>query len=78
MKIVTKLLITWQIDRHLEGNSRLVVIKNAGHAVNIEKPKEVCRNIIEFFKEPVAGAANADDKVWTFQTELCQSAELQD
>ena len=45
---------------------------------NIEKPKEVCRNIIEFFKEPVAGAANADDKVWTFQTELCQSAELQD
>jgi pimeloyl-ACP methyl ester carboxylesterase len=62
MKIVTKLLIT-KYDRHLEGNSRLVVIKNAGHAVNIEKPKEVCRNIIEFFKEPVAGAANVDDKV---------------
>lgn len=52
-----------RLNRHLEGNSRLVVIKNAGHAVNIEKPREVCRSIIEFFKEPVAGAANADDKV---------------
>lgn len=52
-----------RLNGHLEGNSRLVVIKNAGHAVNIEKPKEVCRSIIEFFKEPVAGAANADDKV---------------
>ncbi|CAN6199858.1 unnamed protein product [Urochloa humidicola] len=52
-----------RLNRHLEGNSRLVVIKNAGHAVNLEKPKEVCTNIIEFFKEPVAEAANGDDKV---------------
>ncbi|OEL22911.1 hypothetical protein BAE44_0016071 [Dichanthelium oligosanthes] len=53
-----------RLNRHLEGNSRLVVIKNAGHAVNLEKPKDVCRNIIEFFKEPIAEAANGDDKVW--------------
>ncbi|XP_025802794.1 uncharacterized protein LOC112882043 isoform X1 [Panicum hallii] len=52
-----------RLNRHLEGNSRLVVIKNAGHAVNLEKPKEVCKNIIEFFKEPAAAAANGDDKV---------------
>ncbi|KAJ1291945.1 hypothetical protein BS78_02G354900 [Paspalum vaginatum] len=52
-----------RLNRHLEGNSRLVVIKNAGHAVNLEKPKDVCRNIIEFFKEPVDEAANVDDKV---------------
>ena len=60
------LLYCWlpdTIDRHLEGNSRLVVIKDAGHAVNLEKPKEVCKNIIEFFKEPAAEAANGDDKV---------------
>jgi pimeloyl-ACP methyl ester carboxylesterase len=43
----------------------LVVIKNAGHAVNLEKPKEVCKNIIEFFHEPVAEATNGDDKVCT-------------
>jgi hypothetical protein len=38
------------MGRHLEGNSRLVVIKNAGHAVNLEKPKDVCRNIIDYFQ----------------------------
>lgn len=52
-----------RLKLHLEGNSRLVVVKNAGHAVNLEKPKDVCRNIIEFFKEPVAEAANGDNKV---------------
>ncbi|KAG2646894.1 hypothetical protein PVAP13_2KG547200 [Panicum virgatum] len=52
-----------RLNRHLEGNSRLVVIKNAGHAVNLEKPKEVCKNVIEFFKEPAAEAAKGDDKV---------------
>jgi len=41
----------------------LVVIKDAGHAVNLEKPKEVCKNVIEFFKEPAAEAAKGDDKV---------------
>ena len=36
----------------------MVVTKNAGHAVNLEKPKEACKNIIEFFKGPAAEAAN--------------------
>ena len=36
----------------------MVVIKDAGHAVNLEKPKEVCKNVIEFFKEPAAEVAN--------------------
>uniref|UniRef100_A0A0D9X1M7 AB hydrolase-1 domain-containing protein n=1 Tax=Leersia perrieri TaxID=77586 RepID=A0A0D9X1M7_9ORYZ len=51
-----------RLKRHLGDNSRLVVIRNAGHAVNLEKPKDVCRNIIEFFQEPVAEALN-DEKV---------------
>ncbi|XP_062189715.1 uncharacterized protein LOC133892781 [Phragmites australis] len=49
-----------RLNWHLEGNSRLVVMKNAGHAINLEKPKEVCRNIIEFFKEPAAEASNGE------------------
>ncbi|KAL6657571.1 hypothetical protein ACP70R_005351 [Stipagrostis hirtigluma subsp. patula] len=49
-----------RLNRHLEGNSRMVVIKNAGHAVNLEKPKEVCRSIIEFFKEPAAKASDGE------------------
>jgi hypothetical protein len=55
-----------QISRHLEGNSQLVVIKNAGHAVNLEKPKDVCRNIIGFFKEPITEASNEEKvcKLW--------------
>jgi hypothetical protein len=49
-----------QTGRHLEGNSRLVVIHNAGHAVNLEKPTEVCKSIIEFFQEPVAEDSNEE------------------
>ncbi|XP_078444773.1 alpha/beta-Hydrolases superfamily protein isoform X2 [Wolffia australiana] len=37
-----------RLNRHLEGNSRLVIIKNAGHAVNIEKPKEFSRHLKAF------------------------------
>ncbi|RWW69179.1 hypothetical protein BHE74_00023243, partial [Ensete ventricosum] len=35
--------------KHLGDNARLVVISNAGHAVNLEKPKELCQHIIAFF-----------------------------
>lgn len=51
-----------QISRHLDGNSRLTVIHNAGHAVNLEKPTEVCKCIIDFFQEPVPEASN-DERV---------------
>ncbi|KAL5197218.1 hypothetical protein ABZP36_000730 [Zizania latifolia] len=51
-----------RLKRHLGENPQLVVIRNAGHAVNLEKPMDMCRNIIEFFREPVAEALN-DEKV---------------
>uniref|UniRef100_J3LPD5 AB hydrolase-1 domain-containing protein n=2 Tax=Oryza brachyantha TaxID=4533 RepID=J3LPD5_ORYBR len=54
-----------RLQSHLKENSRLVVIKNAGHAVNLEKSKEVCRNIIEYLREPVSIAPNAALKVDT-------------
>ncbi|XP_047084514.1 monoacylglycerol lipase ABHD6-like [Lolium rigidum] len=43
-----------RLERHLGENSRLVVVKNAGHAVNLEKYKEVRKNIIEHLREPVS------------------------
>ena len=39
------------ILRHLEGNSRLVIIKNAGHAMNLEKPKEFCLHLKSFLTD---------------------------
>jgi len=41
-----------RLERHLGDNSRLVVVKNAGHAANIEKSKEVCKIIVDYFQEP--------------------------
>ncbi|KAG1330771.1 putative Monoacylglycerol lipase abhd6-B [Cocos nucifera] len=38
-----------RLQRHLQENSQLVVIKNAGHAVNLEKSKELCEHIKAFF-----------------------------
>lgn len=38
-----------KIFSHLGENSHLVVIKNAGHAVNREKPKELCDIIKRYF-----------------------------
>lgn len=37
-----------RLKRHLEKNSELVVIKNAGHAVNIEKSKEFIKHLKSF------------------------------
>jgi len=34
--------------RHLGENARLVVIKNAGHALNVQKPKEMYKNLKSF------------------------------
>uniref|UniRef100_A0A804LL90 AB hydrolase-1 domain-containing protein n=1 Tax=Zea mays TaxID=4577 RepID=A0A804LL90_MAIZE len=41
-----------RLERHLGESSRLVVVKNAGHAANLEKSKEVCKSIIDYFQEP--------------------------
>lgn len=37
-----------RLNRHLEENSQLVVIKHAGHAVNLEKPKEFGKHLRAF------------------------------
>uniref|UniRef100_A0A0D3FJA7 AB hydrolase-1 domain-containing protein n=2 Tax=Oryza TaxID=4527 RepID=A0A0D3FJA7_9ORYZ len=49
-----------RLERHLGEKSRLVVIKKAGHAVNLEKDKEVCKNIVEYLREPILSALNGE------------------
>jgi 3-oxoadipate enol-lactonase len=36
-----------EVHKHIR-NSRLVIIKNAGHTLNLEKVPEVCKTILEF------------------------------
>jgi pimeloyl-ACP methyl ester carboxylesterase len=51
------------LSRHLGDNSQIVVVKKAGHAVNLEKDKEVCKNIIEHLQEPVSKDEPGGEKV---------------
>ncbi|TVU46783.1 hypothetical protein EJB05_06344 [Eragrostis curvula] len=51
---VFPLELAHRLERHLGDNSRLVILKNAGHAANLEKSKDVCRNIVEYLKEQVS------------------------
>ncbi|KAJ3681998.1 hypothetical protein LUZ60_014571 [Juncus effusus] len=48
---VFPLELALRLKRHLEENSQLVIIKEAGHAVNLEKPKDICKHIKAFFLE---------------------------
>ncbi|KAG6516501.1 hypothetical protein ZIOFF_026966 [Zingiber officinale] len=40
-----------RLKRHLGDRAQLVVIRNAGHAVNLEKSREFCENIVKFFHD---------------------------
>ncbi|XP_068643876.1 uncharacterized protein [Aristolochia californica] len=40
--------LAYRLHRHLEGNSELVIIKNTGHAFNLEKPKEFSKHLKAF------------------------------
>ncbi|KAG5548499.1 hypothetical protein RHGRI_014000 [Rhododendron griersonianum] len=37
-----------RLKRHIGGNAELVIIKNAGHALNLEKPKEFTKHLKAF------------------------------
>ena len=41
------------IYRHIDENSELVIIKNAGHAINAEKPKEMYKHFRSFLTGPL-------------------------
>ncbi|EOX92075.1 Alpha/beta-Hydrolases superfamily protein isoform 6 [Theobroma cacao] len=40
-------------ERHLGDNAELVIIKNAGHAINVEKPKELYKHMKSFLIDPL-------------------------
>ncbi|KAK8967156.1 hypothetical protein KSP40_PGU011866 [Platanthera guangdongensis] len=40
-----------RLKRHLDENSRLEVIQDAGHAVNLEKPKDLCKLLRAFLRD---------------------------
>ncbi|KAL2521650.1 alpha/beta-hydrolase superfamily protein [Forsythia ovata] len=42
-----------RLKRHLDDNARLVVLKNAGHAINMEKSKELYKHLKSFLIDPV-------------------------
>ncbi|MQL90122.1 hypothetical protein Taro_022705 [Colocasia esculenta] len=52
----------YRLNRHLEGNSELVIIKNAGHAVNLEKPKEFCKHLKSFLIDSSSKTSKASQK----------------
>ncbi|KAA8530840.1 hypothetical protein F0562_005536 [Nyssa sinensis] len=42
-----------RLKRHLGENAQLEAIKNAGHAINVEKPKELYKHLKSFIIDPV-------------------------
>lgn len=40
--------------RHVGEDAKLVVIKDAGHAINVEKSKEMFRHLKAFLIDPLA------------------------
>lgn len=41
------------ISRHIGENAELVILKDAGHALNAEKPKEMCKYLKSFLIDPI-------------------------
>lgn len=39
--------------RHLGENAQLVVVKNAGHAINLEKPKDLYKSLKSFLIDSI-------------------------
>ncbi|KAJ8441497.1 hypothetical protein Cgig2_026298 [Carnegiea gigantea] len=53
----TAMGVLLQLCRHIGDNAKLVVIKNAGHAFNVERPREFYRHLKEFLIDhPPPGA----------------------
>ncbi|KAF3439269.1 hypothetical protein FNV43_RR17545 [Rhamnella rubrinervis] len=51
--LIFPLELAHRLQRHLGENSELVILKNAGHALNIEKPKEMYKHFKSFLLDPV-------------------------
>lgn len=66
---VFPLELAYRLKRHLEENSELVVIKKAGHAVNLEKPKEVLYHLQTFLVDfTTKGYHKRKETSWSFSS----------
>ncbi|KAG2711924.1 hypothetical protein I3760_04G100500 [Carya illinoinensis] len=50
---VFPLELAHRLKRHLGENAQLAILKNAGHAINGEKPKEMCKHMKSFLVDPL-------------------------
>ncbi|XP_062149399.1 uncharacterized protein LOC133858004 isoform X1 [Alnus glutinosa] len=50
---VFPLELAYRLERHVGEKAQLVILKNAGHAINIEKPKEMLKHMKSFFVDPL-------------------------
>ncbi|KAG5029678.1 hypothetical protein AAZX31_05G165800 [Glycine max] len=57
--LVFPMELAHRLQRHLGENAQLVVIKNAGHALNVEKPKEMYKNLKSFLIDPATPTPTA-------------------
>lgn len=55
--------LAYRLERHLGENAKLVVIKNTGHAVNLEKPGEFAKHLKSFLIDSSQPVASKDDRV---------------
>ncbi|KAL9672920.1 hypothetical protein QQ045_029173 [Rhodiola kirilowii] len=51
------------LRRHLDEKPQLVIIKRAGHAVNVEKPKQIYKHMKEFLVDPKQESKDDGNKV---------------
>ncbi|TKY47666.1 Monoacylglycerol lipase ABHD6 [Spatholobus suberectus] len=51
--LVFPLELAHRLKRHVGEKAQLVVIKNAGHAINVEKPNELYKNLKSFLIDPL-------------------------
>ncbi|XP_022136455.1 monoacylglycerol lipase ABHD6-like [Momordica charantia] len=56
---VFPLELAYRLQRHLGENAEVVVVKEAGHAINAEKPKEMYKHIKAFLTQPNLSPSNS-------------------
>lgn len=57
---VFPLELAYRLKRLLVENAEIVIIKNAGHAINIEKPNEMLKHMISFLMDPLPSPRQVD------------------
>ncbi|KAM0842789.1 hypothetical protein ACQ4PT_058142 [Festuca glaucescens] len=65
-----------RLQRHLGDTSELIIVKNAGHAINREKPAELCRLITNYIIDPSVKYRDSRKGCWKFALRRFAGASL--